>query len=493
MPGAATSSPPALGEYVTGSAVPILPGPELVISKPLPVYAVLTMIISIQILINGMAMPLRVTIQAFSDGAWSDAATLTVENPERVADGRCLVAYDGDYIIANIDRMEDRCELALSVNLPLNWDHHGVKGYPAFLYDIIPSGAAKDSLESRYGRLKPDGVEMGLYLLERFTPAPVGHLRIKESVEGLQPDRHEAFAHAEVVDRTNEFLEYAYETGAALGGATGANGQAPKLVMTEAHDGALYADAMLPDDQACRHWLIKFARNRGGERDKDILRTEFHYYKAVAALGLDTVPSDGLALEEAVKPSLWMPRFDRRIVDGVVERIPLESVYSICGITGYAQPMAHAEVVHRLVGLWIDNGQQDEVHDLVFEYVRRDLLNRILGNTDNHGRNTSIMRVGGKFRLAPIYDLAPMILDEEGITRTTKWAAERKGSSDWSDNCAELAGYTDPNVLLQRLKKAAEEFRALPDLLTDAPESMRNAASIPVNNLDKRLVEWGLR
>ena len=140
-----------------------------------------------------------------------------------------------------------------------------------------------------------------------------------------------------------------------------------------------------------------------------------------------------------------------------------------------------------------DNGQQDEVDDLVLEYVRRDLLNSILGNTDNHGRNTSIMRMGGKFRLAPIYDLAPMILDEEGITRTTKWAAERKGSSDWSDNCAELAGYTDPDVLLQRLMNAAEDFRALPDLLTDAPESMRNAASIPVNNLDKRLVEWGLR
>ena len=473
--------------------VPVFPVQQLLISIVLPVYAMCPMLISIKVLIEGMPMPLRLTIQAFSEGAWSDAATLTVENPERVAEGRCLVAYDSDYIIANFDRIEDRCELALSVNLPLNWDHHDVKGYPAFLYDIIPSGAAKDSLESRYGRLKPEGVEMGLYLLERFTPAPVGHLRVKESVEGLRLDRREAFARAEVVDRTNEFLEYAYETGAALGGATGANGQAPKLVMAEAHDGALYADAMLPDDQARRHWLIKFARNRGGERDQDILRTEFHYYKAVAALGLDTVPTDGLALEEAVKPSLWMPRFDRRVVDGVVERLPMESVYSICGITGYGHSMAHAEVVHRLVGLWTDNGQQDEVDDLVFEYVRRDLLNRILGNTDNHGRNTSIIRVGGRFRLAPIYDLAPMILDEEGISRTTKWAAEHKGSSNWRDNCAELVGYTDPDVLLQRLMNAAEEFRALPDLLVDAPELMRNAAPLPVNNLDKRLLEWGLR
>jgi serine/threonine-protein kinase HipA len=55
-----------------------------------------------------------------------------------------------------------------------------------------------------------------------------------------------------------------------------------------------------------------------------------------------------------------------------------------------------------------------------------------------------------------------MILDEEGITWTTKWAAERKGSSNWRDNCAELVGYTDPEVLLQRLMHAAEAFRALP-------------------------------
>jgi len=45
---------------------------------------------------------------------------------------------------------------------------------------------------------------------------------------------------------------------------------------------------------------------------------------------------------------------------------------------------------------------------------------------------------------------------------------ERKGSSSWRDNCAELVGYTDSDVLQQRLLHAAEAFRALPDLLTDA-------------------------
>jgi serine/threonine-protein kinase HipA len=40
---------------------------------------------------------------------------------------------------------------------------------------------------------------------------------------------------------------------------------------------------------------------------------------------------------------------------------------------------------------------------------------------------------------------------------------------------------------------AAELFRALPDLLVNMPEEVRHAQSIPVNNLDRRLADWGLR
>ena len=79
--------------------MPVLSVLKLLISKILPITAMRTMIISIKVLINGVPMPLRLTIQAFSDGAWREVATLSVENPERVADGSCLVAYD-DYIIS---------------------------------------------------------------------------------------------------------------------------------------------------------------------------------------------------------------------------------------------------------------------------------------------------------------------------------------------------------------------------------------------------------
>lgn len=438
-------------------------------------------------------MPEQLTIQTFLEGHWHDALVLTVESPAAVERGKCSTAYLGDYLLTFIDRIESVFEPAVSVNLPMNWSAVRADGYPPFIYDIIPAGAARKSLMKRFKGEKPEGVELDLFLLKRCTPAPIGHLRVKESFEQLDMSRSVAFSRSEVIQRTNTFLEYAYEQGAAIGGATGAQGEAPKLLMTEDRDGALHPDAMLPDHQSRRHWLVKFARNRVSERDKNILRAEYHYYRAIAQLGLDTVPVEGLTLEEAEKPSLWMPRFDRNLSsDGVVERIPMESIYSVCGNTTPGSHMRHEEVIGRLISLWRGNGQGDEIDDLIFEYLRRDLLNRVLGNADNHGRNMSIFRQQGRLRLAPIYDLAPMVLDPEGITRVTKWQHEIAGAPDWRAVCSGFGGLTAAGDLHDRLRKAAEDFRALPELLKEMPEDIRNARSIPVNNLDAHLKEWGL-
>lgn len=433
------------------------------------------------------------TIQTYVDGNWRDAMLLSVSDPHRIEESSCSVSYHQPYLVDFIDQLESRFEPAISVNLPLNWNLTATKGYPPFIYDIMPAGAARKSLQKRFGGEKPDGMEMEFFLLGRCTPAPIGHLRIKESFENIDQTRSEPFSRKEVVDRTNDFLEYAYESGAALGGATGAQGEAPKLLMVEGGDGALYADAMLADERARRHWLVKFSRNQATERDKNILRAEYHYYQAIAQLGLNTVSTDGLAIEEAEKPSLWMPRFDRRVESGRVERIPVESVYSICGNTEPGSNMKHEAVLGRLIQLWSANGQQREIEELVFEYLRRDLLNRILGNPDNHGRNMAIFRYQSRFDLAPIYDLAPMVLDPEGVTRVTKWELEHMGNPDWKAICGCFKDLINPDVLFERLLGAAELFRALPDLLVNMPEEVRHAQSIPVNNLDRRLADWGLR
>lgn len=443
--------------------------------------------------VDGAAMYDALTIQTYVNGQWHDALDLSFADAQQLAGTRSTVSYSTKYLSTFYDVTENIFEYAVSVNLPVNWASDDSKGFPAFVYDIIPAGHAKQSLLKRFNDEKPDGMDIDLFLLGRCTPSPIGNLRVKESVEALEDSGAEAFARQEVIERTNDFLEYAYEAGAALGGATGAQGEAPKLLLAESRDGQFYADAMLDDSFVQAHWLVKFARNKVTENDKNILRAEYQYYKAVSSLGLNTVSTNGLSLEESEKPSLWMPRFDR-IVDGEsVERIAVESVYSLLGNTEPGSRLKHEAVLSKLIELWCISGQVDEVPELIFEYIRRDLLNRILGNSDNHGRNTSIFRYRGRFDLAPIYDLAPMVLDADGVTRATKWQAEKKGSPKWRDICACFPQWYAPDDLYERIRDAAKAFRALPDLLVDMPLDIRQSNALPVNDLDRHLGYWELQ
>ncbi len=386
---------------------------------------------------------------------------------------------------------------AVSGRVPLDWEVTFLKAAPAFLHDIAPAGAAKRFLIKRVGQSRPDDISVDLFLLGRWTPAPVGNLRIKESVEALNARSPVGFAREDVICRDNGFLEYAYEQGAAIGGATGAGGEAPKLLMAQSREGLLYPDAILDDAEVAQHWFIKFARNGATLNDQAILRSEFHYYKALQALGIETVAAEGLALEEASKPSLWMHRFDRNVTSAGVERLAVESIYSLVGVITPGSYMDHLEVVQLLANQWAAVGQADEIPDLIADYLRRDLLNKILGNSDNHGRNTSIIRARASLRLAPIYDLAPMVMDAEGVTRTTKWpkALEVAGEIDWRGVCTALADFVDPQQAYERLRADADHLRALPDILVASglPAVTLNHPAIALGKLDQRLTQWGLR
>lgn len=71
----------------------------------------------------------------------------------------------------------------------------------------------------------------------------------------------------------------------------------------------------------------------------------------------------------------------------------------------------------------------------ILEYIKRDILNTSLRNTDNHGRNTAFLKEpSGTVALSPLFDFAPMFLDPEGIARASRWDAEGEkviGLPDW--------------------------------------------------------------
>ena len=372
----------------------------------------------------------------------------------------------------------------------------GVRQLRVFSVDILPAGAARRFLLKRLSGERPDGMNLDVFMLARCTPAPIGNRRIKESASAIAGSPVLGFTREDVVSRDSRFLEYAYEQGAAVGGATGAGGEAPKLLLAEDRYGTLHPDAVLPDADAAQHWFVKFARNKASQTDQDILRSEYCFYRAVRQLGLDTIATEGLALEEGKKPSLWMHRFDRGVGPAGVNRVAVESMYSLSGVVEAGSYMSHSDVLRNVVALWQNVGQAEQVGDLVFEYMQRDLLNQILGNSDNHGRNTSILRTEHGVSLAPIYDLAPMVMDDEGVTRTTKWPKqiEVAGQADWKAACDEAAEWIEPDELFQRLRAAAQTFLALPDLLSadGLPVATMNHPRIALRNLPQRLKNWGL-
>ncbi len=436
------------------------------------------------------------TLQIYTNHAWHDAMQLTFGRPELGLAGACSYAYRQEYLVDVLDNMGSRLGDAVSATLPLGWDLWRLPHAPSFLFDILPSGAARRFLLKRLAGERPEELDLDLFLLSRCTPAPIGNLRIREAAEAIAGSPMLGFSRDDVVSRDARFLEYAYEQGAAIGGATGAGGEAPKLLLTEDRQGALHPDAALPDAEVTRHWFVKFARNKANKTDQDILRSEFCYYRSIQKLGMNTVDAEGLSLEEARKPSLWMQRFDRNVTVNGVDRTAVESMYSLTSVTEPGSYLSHIHVLQQLVELWQSAGQGEQVGDLVFEYLQRDLLNLILGNSDNHGRNTSILRTDKGVKLAPIYDLAPMVMDDEGVTRTTKWPQpiEMAGEVDWRKACDAVVSWTDSEALFERLRAAARQFMALPDLLTDegVPQATMNHPRIALRNLPQRLTSWGL-
>lgn len=195
----------------------------------------------------------QLTLQLYSDGQWQDAMTLLFPEPEKGFDGPCRFGYKQAYLLQNLDLIDSPFMKSVSARVPFGWDAHNVKKAPAFLHDIAPGGAARKILIKQIGREKPEGLSIDLFLLGRSTPAPIGHLRIKESFERLDTLAPLGFARQDVIDRDNRFLEYAHEQGAAIGGATGAGGEAPKLLMAQSAEGLLYPDATLADVDVKQH------------------------------------------------------------------------------------------------------------------------------------------------------------------------------------------------------------------------------------------------
>jgi serine/threonine-protein kinase HipA len=141
-------------------------------------------------------------------------------------------------------------------------------------------------------------------------------------------------------------------------------------------------------------------------------RNELAYLKLASRCGVRSLEAPHL-----IGSMLFVRRFDRELgPNGSVVRLHQESLASLAGIRGFGQPTSQNALLAAL---------RDHVTDPfreTLEFLKRDVLNLALRNTDNHARNTAVQRTAdGTIQLTPLYDFGPMFLDPEVVPRTLHW------------------------------------------------------------------------
>ncbi len=243
--------------------------------------------------------------------------------------------------------------------------------------------------------------------------------RIAEAVFAPPPDHFKiGFPRGDIIEQREHFLDCAEERGAHVAGASSVQGEAPKYLLAEDHAGMFHAEGALPDEKIKKFWLVKFPQGRRtDERNQQVLRNEAPYLEVARKFGIRT--GEPLVYQDDV---LFVPRFDRSVSDGRVERLGMHRLYALANIPGFDAAILHDTYCRALATVVVD--PEEELR----EYIRRDILNLALRNTDNHGRNTAVLRKGEQVRLSPHFDFAPMFLDPEGIGRVSRWEAEQPGN-----------------------------------------------------------------
>lgn len=439
------------------------------------------------------------TIQAYLSGGWQDIATLV---------------FDADYQLKELLYLYDLSDIlndnhkAVSLNYPVElFPHKSRHSWFTFLDDIIPAGASRRYWIQKLDIAHLPSAKQHYILLKQGTIAPVGHLRIKQAVDELwQDETPRLFGMEEVINRQSDFLEYANQRGAMAGGATGAGGEAPKLLLRKTAGDQIWIDNLQQNQGDDGYYLVKFPRGQRSAIDCDILRAEFHYYHELAAMGFQTVDVAKMRLEEGRHyPSLWLPRFDVwHNEQGDVVRFAMESVYSLLEKSA-GTPLDHETALRQIIAKIANShlsasGMAFDKAQFVIEWVRRDLLNIAFGNSDNHGRNTAFLRDESRIWFAPIYDFAPMKADPEGIPRSMMWRS--KGASPLElggeyrfDLIAEqLQDLCPQPVLLAALRDTAQQLISLKARLKarGVPQAILDFPAIGLDYLPEKLTRWRL-
>lgn len=410
------------------------------------------------------------TLQTHFDAAWHDAATVELKDDTAGFQGASTVDYDLDYFVtvASAEFAAGKTvhdHRALSVRYPVDLESRYSRGWPPFLLDLMPQGHARRKLAEHLG-LAEGSRASDVPLLLRSATGGIGNIRIKEAAEAemerLRGVERQGVTEAEILERSDRFMEVADRFAMLASGSSGLQGEWPKVAMTQANDGLYYPDSFVTDGEAVRHVIVKLVRSSEAV-DRLILEGEALYSRIAQEIGLNV--SEPSTYADGV---LLIPRFDRKKKEGGgTIRLGQESLVSAIGVADFGHVGTHETYIDVL-----RQYSADPFSDVV-EYLKRDIANLALGNPDNHGRNSALSKhQDGTIRLSPLFDFAPMRLAKEGIVRSTRWAMMRDGGRDHLPDWKHISGELMPDpaeraALVITLNEFAEHLRRAPAMAKD--------------------------
>jgi serine/threonine-protein kinase HipA len=398
-------------------------------------------------------------IEIHQNGHWQQAALL-----QSFGIDKCRVEYLAEYVFGD-------APTPIALDLPVGFspelpgpDGNVDRSVPAFLYDMVPQGRGRQYLISRLKLKDQDALVMPLLLSGAFNP--IGCLRISTAVDFYRTEATQnpgsasfkGFVLRDMLGKSEEFLQHLALHAMLAAGTTGVQGVAPKFLLAQDREGRWFADLALDDAMACSHWLVKLPRGRSAE-DLLVHRNEAAYMRVAAACGLRVHAEPKLHGN-----MLFLRRFDRDVGDGGVRRLHQESLASLAGLQGFGLATTQNALLAAL--------RRHATNPLAetIEFLKRDVLNLALRNTDNHARNTAVQRLAdGSIQLTPVFDFAPMFLDPEVVPRSIHWRDGRGQRLDrWADVIEALElPEGERSSVAQALRAFSEVVQRLPEIARD--------------------------
>jgi serine/threonine-protein kinase HipA len=204
---------------------------------------------------------------------------------------------------------------------------------------------------------------------------------------------------------------------------------------------------------------------------------------AARRAGLRVVPSSVEVFED--EPALVLERYDRTSRDDVLLRVHQEDMCQALSVhpdrkyqnQGGPTPAQVARLLRGAMPPTFAEGAVRQFADAL-------IWNWLIGGTDAHAKNYSLLLSGRQVRLAPLYDVASILpygFNERELKMAMKVGgqyARHPGRNTWPRAAADLG--LDADQVLDRVRELA---RVAPDAFADA------AAQEDVRRLDRALPE----